>query len=376
VAGVTGPLHADLVSQAQRRGDDIALVMGDERVSYGQLDADSSRLSSLLAQAGVRAGDRVAVISTKSPSAIAAMLAVLKVGAAYVPFDAAGPEVRARRILDRAQPRALLVAGSALELLAQLDSAGALRGIAVGALDDAIAAARPVAFGPRDLAGQTAQAPAVAVGPDDPAHILFTSGSTGEPKGVVITHANITAFLDWAVPHFGIAPGDRLSGHPPLHFDLSTFDVYGTLRAGAELHLVGPGLILPGELARFIADAELTQWFSVPSAMTYLARAGVLPEGGFASLRRILWCGEVLPVPVLAAWMRRHPRATFTNLYGPTETTIARAGTRSRGSRPRTRRRSRSGRPARARSCSCSTASGVGSRPLGRWGSWPSPAPA
>src|SRR6185312_15288573 len=87
-----------------------------------------------------------------------------------------------------------------------------------------------------------AAAPAVRVRPEDPAHLLFTSGSTGLPKGVVITHAMVTAFVDWAVGYFGTKPGERISGHPPLHFDLSTFDIYGTFAAGAGLHLVPPSM--------------------------------------------------------------------------------------------------------------------------------------
>ncbi len=140
----------------------------------------------------------------------------------------------------------------------------------------------------------------------------------------MITHANVVAFLDWAIPHFGIGPDDRLSGHPPLHFDLSTFDIYGALTSGAQLHLVPPALNLPPRgIARFIDEQRLTQWFSVPSLLTYMAKFDAVPAGGFPTLRRVLSCGDVLPVPVLEHWAERLPHVTFTNLYGPTEATIA-----------------------------------------------------
>jgi amino acid adenylation domain-containing protein len=159
---------------------------------------------------------------------------------------------------------------------------------------------------------------------DDIAHLLFTSGSTGIPKGVAITHANVTAFVDWAVKYFGTRPTDRISGHPPLHFDLSTFDIYGTLAAGAELHLVPSALgVNPAAIAALIRDNRLTRWFSVPSVLTYLAKFDVVAQDDFPELERLLWCGEVLPTPVLAHWMRRLPHVEFTNLYGPTEATIA-----------------------------------------------------
>jgi non-ribosomal peptide synthetase component F len=134
------------------------------------------------------------------------------------------------------------------------------------------------------------------------------------------------AFVTWAVEHFAIGarPGERNSSHPPLHFDLSTFDIYGTLRAGAELHFVPPGAnLLPGALAAFIRDSELTQWFSVPSTLAFMARAEVIADGDFPALERVLFCGEPMPVPVLAHWMRKVPHARYSNLYGPTETTIA-----------------------------------------------------
>ena len=118
-------------------------------------------------------------------------------------------------------------------------------------------------------------------------------------------------------------PSDRLSGHFPLHFDLSFFDIFSAAAVGAELHLVPPDLVLPNKLAEFIRGSELTQWFSVPSALGYMAKFNVAGFDDFPSLKRILWCGEVLPTPVLMYWMTRLPHVTFTNLYGPTETTIA-----------------------------------------------------
>jgi non-ribosomal peptide synthetase component F len=140
----------------------------------------------------------------------------------------------------------------------------------------------------------------------------------------MITHENVLAFVDWALDHFGTKPTDRISGHPPLHFDLSTFDIYATLAAGAQLHLVPASLGLDARrTAAFIRDHELTQWFSVPSVLTYLARFDAVAQDDFPALERLLWCGEVLPTPVLAHWMRRLPHARFTNLYGPTEATIA-----------------------------------------------------
>jgi non-ribosomal peptide synthetase component F len=134
----------------------------------------------------------------------------------------------------------------------------------------------------------------------------------------------VVQFVEWARRYFDLGPGDRMSGHSPFHFDLSTFDIYGSLSAGAELQLVPPELnLLANGLASFIRGNRLTQWFSVPSAMTLMAKFDVIEPGSFPELRRVLWCGEVLPTSTLIYWMDRVPQATFTNLYGPTEATIA-----------------------------------------------------
>lgn len=303
-------LHDYLAATAASRGRDTALVFGDERVTFAELEALSNQLADALIDAGCSPGDRVCLLAPKAPVTIAAMLGTLKAGCAYVPLDLASPSPRSARIVEATEPAAVFLAPEAEPLAAEL------RG--VGALGDSVATVTAA-----DAGGRSDRPHPRRAAPGDPAHILFTSGSTGRPKGVVVTHASVSRFVEWAVAYFGIAPGERLSALPPLHFDLSTFDLYGAIRAGAELHLPPVSPILPGQLARYIAHAELHQLFCVPSALTYVLAHGALPEAGFSSLHRILWCGEVLPTPVLIEWMRRHPRAVFTNLYGPTETTIA-----------------------------------------------------
>ncbi len=291
---------------AASRPRSTALVMGGERVSYCELEERSNRLARLLADRGCEPGDRVALVTSKSPDAIVAMHAILKAGAGYVPIDVATPAPRVEKILSAAEPRLRLADHSAAKLVEELGP-----DVPVVAVDvDASA------FGAEPLEP--------LVGAQDMAHILFTSGSTGTPKGVVITHAMASAFVDWAVSHFGMLYDDRVSGHPPLHFDLSTFDIYATFSACAELHLVPGELSLnPRKLAEMIRESKLTQWFSVPSVLTYMAKFDAVEQHDFPHLERLLWCGEVLPTPVLAHWMDRLPHVTFTNLYGPTEATIA-----------------------------------------------------
>jgi amino acid adenylation domain-containing protein len=308
-------LQERVARTVQARHDQTAVVMGSERLTYGQLEQRSNQLARLLIERGVEPGDRVCLLLPKTPTAIVSMLATLKAGALYVPVDIASPAPRVEKIVAAAAPRLLLVSTEAAGLLDQmaidtgLVSVGGVIGGAESGPDDT----RALDAGPLPTVTRLS----------DPAHLLFTSGSTGTPKGVVITHAMVSAFLDWALPYFGHRPGDRISGHPPLHFDLSTFDIYGSLSTGAELHLVPHDVLLPGQLARFIRESELTQWFSVPSTFAYMVRGDAIADGDFPSLKRIIWCGEVMPPAVLVHWMRRVPHCTYTNLYGPTEATIA-----------------------------------------------------
>ncbi len=319
-------LHEATRESAQRRGDATAVVMAKERLSYAELELQSNRFAHGLLELGCRRGDRVCLFVPKSPLAVCAMLGSLKAGCVYVPIDLASPAPRLAKIVAAADPSAVALTSSALPLLDEvIRTLGGIRNVKVAALDSAGGGDHfGVTLAAADLAALPEEPPLVHVSPDEAAHILFTSGSTGTPKGVVISHRNVAGFLEWAIGHFGIDESDRLSGHAPFHFDLSTFDVYGALTAGSELHLVPPELgLMPRDLAALIEREQLTQWFSVPSVLSYLANFDAVPRRGFASLRRVIWCGDVLPTPVLIHWMERVEHPQYTNLYGPTETTIA-----------------------------------------------------
>ena len=320
-------LQSAVSAAAQRRPQARAIVAPEGCLTYGELEAVSNRLAHMLRQLGCRRGDRVALLMPKSPGAIAAMLGVLKADAAYVPLDPAGPPARLARMLEACGCHSILAAGRAGALLRDVFAAGTLKPRPLlGWLDEAVAADAELrsSFTAADLRTLPATPLACENHELDLAHILFTSGSTGVPKGVTITHRSVRRFLEWAWQYFGTGPGDRISQHPPLHFDLSTFDIFGTLGAGAELHLTPATLnLLPHKLAQFMRKSRLTQWFSVPSVLNLMAKFDVVRAGDFPELRRVLWCGEVMPTPTLIYWMERVPHARFTNLYGPTEATIA-----------------------------------------------------
>jgi amino acid adenylation domain-containing protein len=315
-----------VTEQAQRRPGASAVVSDGARLTYADLDARSNRLGRLLREAGCRRGDRVALLMPKSAMAIVALLGIYKADAVYVPLDPSSPAARLKKILDCCGSRWLLACGPVTSVLNDLFHEEQPHSCpSIGWLESAPPQGGNfrVAFTLGDVDACSAAQTTCRNSPEDPAHILFTSGSTGTPKGVVITHSNVIHLIEWAMKYFEMDPSDRVSAHPPLHFDMSFFDIFGAAAAGAAIHLVPPELnVLPGGLADFIRSSALTQWFSVPSVLNYLAKFDAVKPGDVPALKRLCWAGEVLPTPTLIYWMKRLPHVTFTNLYGPTETTI------------------------------------------------------
>jgi len=312
---------------AQRSPEHTAVVLGADRLSYAELDSTSNRIARALKANGCRKGDRICFSIPKSPVSLATILGILKADCIYTPIDPAGPARRAGEILAACGCSMLLFTDAALPLVNELAADAQRRGaLVLGRMERG--SAKGSAFAPAFSLDEIDTLPSGRLqsknSSGDPAYILFTSGSTGKPKGVVITHANVIAFIDWAVRYFSIQMTDRNSGHIPLYFDLSVFDMFGSLAAGAELHLIPAEYnLFPNKLAEFIRSSELTQWFTVPSTLNLMARFDVVRHNDFPSVKRVVWCGEVLPTPSLKYWMTRLPARSFTNLYGPTEATIA-----------------------------------------------------
>jgi amino acid adenylation domain-containing protein len=314
-------------SQAKLRPTARAVVLANKELSYAELDRWSNSLARALQSHGCSPGDRVALLVSKSPLAIASILGILKADCIYVPMDVESPVQRAIGILDNCEPRLLLVDALGDKTLQELRSHSSKSvGFQAGSIEESstLSSRDSYAFCRDDIARFSDEPTCYRNAPDDPAYILYTSGSTGTPKGVPVTHASVARFIDWATAYFKATAEDRVSGHPPLHFDLSVFDMFGAFASGAELHLVPACLNLSARaMAEFMRSSELAQWFSVPSVLSYMAEFDAVRHRDFPKLKRVLWCGEVLPTAVLRYWMERLPHVQFTNLYGPTEATIA-----------------------------------------------------
>ncbi|MCH8494544.1 MAG: amino acid adenylation domain-containing protein [Balneolales bacterium] len=314
--------------QARKNGNQIAVSLNDEKISYSLLEVESNKLAGMLIRHGLMPGDRIGLFMEKTPKTIIAMLGITKAGGVYVPLDPHSPAERVIKIIKSSDLYMVFIDHNTTHLFQDLIQTEP----DISLLPWVWWSASPVIqadnlsplFSYKDIDSQKNEAHQVVRSSMIAAHILFTSGSTGQPKGVVITHSNIEAFINWAVPYFNMKVGEHTSCHSPLHFDLSTFDIYGAFAAGCHLHLVPAAISTnPARLSAFILENNLDQWFSVPSALSYLAKFNAIPKGGYPNLKRLIWCGEVFPIDGLKYWMKSLPNVVFTNLYGPTEATIA-----------------------------------------------------
>lgn len=314
-----------LANAAMRRPRGVAVEDDEGRsVSYGRLATMADRVATRLARWGVGRGDRVGLFLPKSIEAVAAIHGTLAAGAAYVPVDPAAPATRGAGILADAGVKAAIVAGPLAQAFrASWPGPGPLpRLIVVGPDKDRAADADW-----DDVLADDAPAPLPSPRqPDDLAYILYTSGSTGQPKGVALSHANALAFLDWCEAEVRPRDDDRFASHAPFHFDLSVFDLYVSCRHAAPLILVGEALGKdPARLGAFVSSRGVSVWYSAPSILALLAEYGGLGRADRDAPRLVLFAGEVFPVAALKRLRDLWPGATLWNLYGPTETNVCTA---------------------------------------------------
>jgi acyl-CoA synthetase (AMP-forming)/AMP-acid ligase II len=310
-----------------------AIIHGDARTSYAELWRRSLKLASALAARGIGKGDTVSVMLSNTPPMLEAHFGVPMVKAVLHSLNTRLDAAIIAFQLDHADSKILVVDREFSSVVAEALKLTKVKPLVVDYDDPEYPDDAPYPKSAR--IGELDYEALISAGgenfawsmPDDEwdsISLNYTSGTTGNPKGVVNTHANDIHFIEWAVKYFGIDAGDRISCHPPLHFDMSGFDIYSSVSAGAELHPVPPEInVFPKFVAEFIRKRKLTQWFSVPSVLTLMANMDVVKVKDFPEMKRLVWCGEVMPTSTLVYLMKRLQDVRFTNLYGPTETTIA-----------------------------------------------------
>lgn len=312
-----GTLSRRLLVAAARHATRPAVYAGAGSWSYEEVWRDAFEVTRTLRAAGIGPGHRVGIWMEKSALSLRVLLGTLIAGAAYVPIDPRAPWRRALYIAADGEFSALAVDRLRRPLLDELlpELPPAARAPLILAEGEGPLSTGP--FAPPDFDFDS------GVRPEDPAYILYTSGSTGHPKGVVLSHRAALGFIDWCLATFELSPHDRMSSHAPFHFDLSTFDLFVTLCTGASVRLLSSTeAMLAPWLARKVREWGITVWYSVPSALITMLEQDEIATEGWPTARLVLFAGEVFPTPALRKLRRLVPAARWTNLYGPTETNV------------------------------------------------------
>ena len=323
---MTYRLHQLLEEAAEHHADRVAVVDKDREMTYRALNAAANRVANLLVDLGVRRGDRVGLYLQKSQEAIVALYGIMKAGAAYVPIDPNAPATsRATYIIGNCGINVVVTGEEMADRWPEIISADTgLTHLVVANADTLdVDGAGVKAIGSDAIASQSPEFGDVGGIGQDLAYILYTSGSTGAPKGVKLSHLNAMSYVRWLVDYSDATPDDRFSNHPPLHFDMSISDIFGAAMVGAALILVPHKTsVFPIQIKRFIEKHEITIWYSVPSILSMLLQRGKLEQGCMPTLRILTFAGEVFPSKYLADLMKLVPHPRYINQYGPTETNV------------------------------------------------------
>ncbi len=320
------PLHFGFLRSSEQFADRPAVLAEGKSLTYREVRQQALALAATIQREHpASATPLTAVFAYRTSTAFIGVLGSLLAGNGYVPLNRTFPIERSQVMLDRSEASTLIVDEGSLPQLNKLLEA-VQRALVVFLPDSADTGAYGKQWPQHKFLNSKDLAPGAdwkepKLEHDSIAYLLFTSGSTGIPKGVAVAQRNVTAFLDYMIERYQITENDRLSQMFDMTFDLSVFDMFIAWERGACVCCPSQKtLIKPG---KFINDQKLTIWFSVPSTAVFMKQLGMLKPGQYPSLRFSLFCGEPMPNSSAIAWLEAAPNSIVENLYGPTELTIA-----------------------------------------------------
>lgn len=302
-----------LKTSVENYPNDIALVDKDSSVSYDDYD----RISGMIAWSIYKNSlfkKPIAVLTEKSVNAVIAFLGVARSGNYYTVIDPKMPQERVIKILDTFEPAIIICDRKNLSKTIELSQS---KNISVLCIED-------IAEGSFDEEKKRAVKKCESrIIDTDILYVLFTSGSTGVPKGVIITHRSVIDYIEWAAETFGFGHDSVWGNQAPFYFDNSVLDIYSALRGGGCLHIIPQKCFsFPIRLLEYVRDNGINTVFWVPTVLSRVAELDILDKCDINCLKNVLFAGEVMPSKQLNVWRRRLPNAVFANLYGPTEITV------------------------------------------------------